>query len=78
MIKKICFIGAGLEGGGQERAFTSLANHYASKGFDVSIILLFKTGQFFELHKDIKIYWPPIDRTKYHRWSKTNFFIECI
>jgi GalNAc-alpha-(1->4)-GalNAc-alpha-(1->3)-diNAcBac-PP-undecaprenol alpha-1,4-N-acetyl-D-galactosaminyltransferase len=67
MIKKICFIGAGLEGGGQERAFTSLANHYASKGFDVSIILLFKTGQFFELHNDIKIYWPPIDRTKHHR-----------
>jgi len=62
MVKKICFIGAGLEGGGQERALTNFANTYASIGADVTIICLFKTNIFFKIHPNIKIVWPTINR----------------
>lgn len=65
-IKKICFIGGGLAGGGQERALTSMANYFAGKGFNVSIINLFKTEQFFELNKNIKLYWPKANRKSMH------------
>ena len=65
--KKICFISAGLAGGGMERALTSLANHYSLTGHKVSIINLFQTEQFYDLDKNIQIIWPTIERSKYHR-----------
>jgi glycosyltransferase involved in cell wall biosynthesis len=67
MNKSICFIGGGLRGGGQERALTSLANHFAQAGQQVIIINLFKTDQFFSLEKSIKVVWPSKAREKYHR-----------
>lgn len=67
MHKKICFIGGGLKGGGQERALTSLANYFAKNGYLVSIINLFKTEQFYKLENSIKIIWPNTDRSKHHR-----------
>jgi glycosyltransferase involved in cell wall biosynthesis len=67
MPDKICFIGGGLSSGGQERALTSLANYYAKNGFQVSVINLFKTEQFFELDKTITVIWPSADRKKHHR-----------
>jgi GalNAc-alpha-(1->4)-GalNAc-alpha-(1->3)-diNAcBac-PP-undecaprenol alpha-1,4-N-acetyl-D-galactosaminyltransferase len=68
MHRKICFIGAGLQGGGIERAFTSLANHYQSKGYTVSVILLFKTEHFFKLHDEIYVVEPSIKRSNFHRY----------
>lgn len=67
MSKKICFIGSGLKGGGQERALSSLANFYAAKGHKVFVINLFKTEQFFELDPRISIIWPDIDRINHKR-----------
>ena len=67
MPKNICFIGAGLRGGGQERALTAMANYFAKLGCEVFIINLFKTEQFFELEKSIRVIWPKTDRTKKHR-----------
>ena len=60
--KTICFISHGLAGGGMERALTSLANHFAVKGYDVTIINLYKTEVFFELDTRIKIIWPNFPR----------------
>lgn len=69
MVKRanICFIGAGMRGGGQERALTSLANYFALNGYQVSIINLFKTEQFYEVKDDIRVFWPVIQRKRYHR-----------
>jgi glycosyltransferase involved in cell wall biosynthesis len=69
MTKKICFIGGGLSGGGQERALSNWANEFALNGFEVVIICLFKTEIFFEIHPSIVIIWPDIDR------KRTNKFI---
>jgi GalNAc-alpha-(1->4)-GalNAc-alpha-(1->3)-diNAcBac-PP-undecaprenol alpha-1,4-N-acetyl-D-galactosaminyltransferase len=67
MVKKICFIGGGLRGGGQERALTSLANYFAGNGYQISIINLFKTEQFYPLESNIEIMWPKAERRKHHR-----------
>lgn len=68
MNKKICFIGGGLSGGGQERALTNYANEFAKNGNEVTIICLFKTEIFFSLHPDIRIIWPNIDRNKNNKF----------
>lgn len=62
MPKSITFICGGLAGGGQERALTNLANEFAKRGHQISIICLFKTEVFFTMHPDIKIIWPVEDR----------------
>lgn len=67
MGKHICFIGAGLKGGGQERGLSSLANYLSHKGYQVTIINLFKTVQFYEIDERINVYWPGIRRSSYHR-----------
>lgn len=66
-LRKICFICAGLGGGGMERSLTSLANYFVSKGHEVSVISMFKTNVFFELDDRISIIWPAIERKKHHR-----------
>ena len=40
---KISFFIGSMGGGGAERVISILANHYASKGWDVEIALLLKT-----------------------------------
>lgn len=67
MNNRITFIGGGLAGGGQERALVNLANYCAKLGYEVSIVNLFKTEIFFDLHPAIKISWPTVDRAKTHR-----------
>ncbi len=65
--KHICFISAGLAGGGMERSLTHLANFAAEKGYQVTILNLFRTEVFFDIHPDITIIWPEIDRSSMHR-----------
>ncbi len=67
MSRKICFIGGGLKGGGQERALSGMANYYAKKKDTVSVINLFRTEQFFELDNRIQVFWPKINRQKYNK-----------
>jgi glycosyltransferase involved in cell wall biosynthesis len=50
-----------------ERAVTNLANHVAAQGHEVSILNLFKTEVFFDLHPDIRLIWPEINRQQMHR-----------
>lgn len=64
---KICFVSAGLAGGGMERSLTNIANYAAVQGYDVTILNLFKTDVFFNLHPAITLIWPDIDRTSTHR-----------
>jgi len=66
--KRVCFIGGGLKGGGQERGLTSLANYLADSGYHVSIINLFKTEQFYSLNDNIQTIWPAIVRMKHNRF----------
>lgn len=68
MSKSICFISGGLAGGGQERALTNLANEFATRGHQISIICLFKTEVFFEINSEIKIIWPKEDRDKSNKF----------
>jgi glycosyltransferase involved in cell wall biosynthesis len=67
MGKRVCFIGGGLKGGGQERALTSLANYFADNGYKVSVVNLFRTEQFYSLKNDIEVFWPGAERSKHHR-----------
>ena len=48
--KSICFIAGGLSGGGQERALSNLANQFAKKGHEITIICLFKSEIFFKMN----------------------------
>lgn len=63
----MCFIGGGLEGGGMERALTIMANYFARNGYQVSVINLFRTIQFYELESNIEVIWPKAERNRYHR-----------
>ena len=65
--KKICFVSAGLSGGGMERSLTSLANYFAELGHQVTIVNLFRTEVFFALHSSITIVWPNLNRDSTHR-----------
>lgn len=65
--KKICFVSAGLTGGGMERSLTSLANYFAELGHQVTIVNLFRTEVFFTLHSSITVVWPNLNRDSTHR-----------
>jgi UDP-N-acetylglucosamine:LPS N-acetylglucosamine transferase len=69
MPKSICFIVGGLAGGGQERALTYLANEFATRGNQISILCLFKTEIFFGLHPNIKVVWPLADGSKTNKFA---------
>lgn len=66
--KSICFIGAGLEGGGMEKAFTSLANYYSTNGMQVSVILLFKRKHFFTLNSKVRLFEPSLNRATTNKY----------
>ena len=67
MKKRLCFIGGGLEGGGQERALTNMANYFSEHGYEVSIVNLYITEKFFEVNSNIELYWPTLERGDQHR-----------
>ena len=67
MTKKLCFVGSGLKAGGQERHLTGLANYYSTIGFKVIIINLFQTECFFQIEKNILLFWPNVNRKNHSR-----------
>jgi glycosyltransferase involved in cell wall biosynthesis len=73
--KKILIINNGISGGGIERASVSLSNYFAKLGFDVSIVALYKSTPFFQLHKDIKFVEPDFERTTN---NKINYTIKMM
>ena len=63
MSKSICFITGALgNAGGQERYLTNLANEFAEKGHQISIVCLFRSDVFFDIHESIKIVMPNYKR----------------
>ena len=50
-----------------ERSLTNIANYVAESGHEVTILNLFKTKVFFDLHPSIQLIWPSIDRARNHR-----------
>lgn len=68
MKKRLCFIGQGLKPGGSEKHLVGLANYYSRQGHQVSIVNLFNTERFFEIEKNIQIFWPKINREDYNRF----------
>lgn len=64
---KLCLVGGGLRGGGQERTLTNLANFSSGNGFEITVINLFRSEQFYLLDEKVTIIWPPIDRSRHHR-----------
>ncbi|MDR3665990.1 MAG: glycosyltransferase [Ignavibacteriaceae bacterium] len=67
-IKSICFVAAGLMGGGTERDMSGLANYYCRMGIKVSILLLFKFDHFYSIDERIKIFEPDLDRSKFNKY----------
>lgn len=62
MSKHILIINNGLAGGGIERASVSLANHFISIGYKVSVLALYKSVKFFTLTKGIEFKEPAFSR----------------
>ena len=55
MKKKIVFVISAMTRGGAERVVSILANHYAEKEFDVSIVLLWHSTVEYELDSSVRI-----------------------
>lgn len=64
---RICLVGGGLMGGGQERSLTNLANYFDAIGYDIIILNLFRTEQFYPLNRSVVIRWPELDRNRNNR-----------
>ncbi len=54
-MKKICFFIGSMNRGGAERVISLLANHYADKGWDTSIVMLLHSEVGYELNPAIRI-----------------------
>jgi GalNAc-alpha-(1->4)-GalNAc-alpha-(1->3)-diNAcBac-PP-undecaprenol alpha-1,4-N-acetyl-D-galactosaminyltransferase len=54
----LIIIGPSLKVGGIENSSVNIANGFASKGYSVVFIALFRQDKFFELHKEIKFIEP--------------------
>ncbi len=59
---KILIINNGLATGGIERASVSLANYWAEKEFDVTVLALYQSEHFFTLHPKIRLMEPDFSR----------------
>lgn len=59
---KILIINNGLAGGGIERASTSLANYWAEKEFDVTVLALYQSDHFYSLNFKIRFIEPDFSR----------------
>lgn len=66
--KSICLIGGGLAIGGQERALVFLANNLAQNSYRVVILCLFKTPIEFDLHPNITVIFPDLEREGQNRF----------
>jgi glycosyltransferase involved in cell wall biosynthesis len=72
-LKKILLINNGLACGGIERTSVSLADYFYKKGFEVTVLALYKTNHFYKLNKEIKFIEPSFDR---HTTSKYLYFFK--
>lgn len=63
-MKRICFVAPSLQMGGIERAMTTLANYFVTKGHDVYYVSMFAFEHFFELDPRIKYFEPDIPYPK--------------
>lgn len=64
--KKICLLTPSLQMGGIERAISTLANNFVSKGYEVHCVTLLPLNPFFKLDDRIHLYVPklPFSRNK--------------
>jgi GalNAc-alpha-(1->4)-GalNAc-alpha-(1->3)-diNAcBac-PP-undecaprenol alpha-1,4-N-acetyl-D-galactosaminyltransferase len=69
--KKILLINNGLAPGGIERASVTLANYFASKGYIISIVALYKREHFFQISPNISFFEPLFSRESTNR----NFYV---
>jgi len=78
--KRICLIAPSLQMGGIERAMSTLANHFVSKGHDIHYITLFPFEPFFQLDSRIKLYVPPYSFPRFDRniFQTTNYYIKML
>ncbi len=58
----ILIINNGLAGGGIEKSSTSLANHFNSLGYKVSVLALYQSERFFTLNNNITFFEPDFSR----------------
>lgn len=63
--KKIVILLPKLTAGGTERTAVVLANYMVQKNIDVTILVMFKREQFYELHPKVKLLEPDNFRDKY-------------
>ncbi len=63
----ILIINNGLAGGGIERASVSLANHFYSIGYKVSVLALYQSEKFFILESGISYFEPSFSRSSLSR-----------
>lgn len=69
MKEKIVIINNGLAGGGIERASISMSNYFASLGYEVTLLALYKTEHFYQLDNRIVFIEPSFTRKKLNKTS---------
>lgn len=75
--KSLMLVTGGLGSGGLERIVTNVANHYAKKGWNVSILLLLESTVFRPLEPSIKLY-SFNKSTHSHKWTRMPAWIRFI
>jgi len=74
---KILIINNGLSGGGIERVSVCLANYWAEKGYNISILALYQSEHFYQINNTITFIEPEFSRknlTKYAYVAKMILF----
>ena len=61
-MKKILIINNGLAGGGIERSSIGLANYFAKLGHNITVLALYQSEHFYDMHASIKFIEPEFKR----------------
>ena len=78
--RRICLIAPSLQMGGIERAMSTLANYFVSRGQEIHYITLFPFEPFFELDNKIKLHVPPYNFSRFDRniLQTTHYYIKML
>jgi glycosyltransferase involved in cell wall biosynthesis len=72
---RLCLIVPCLSLGGQENAASIMANFFAKKNLDITLITLYNLPHFYKLDDTIKVIDPPNNRSKGNKWG---YYIKII
>jgi glycosyltransferase involved in cell wall biosynthesis len=77
--RKICLIAPSLQMGGIERAMSTLANYFVTKGHEVYFVTLLSLDPFFTLDERVRLYVPPYSFNRHLRgWRYMIYYMRLF